>query len=232
MRVAYVNNVGGIVSISCNQLGREIWEICISSKVWLTAVHVPGKPEIDLFASCLNYEMTKYVSWHSDENAVAIDAFIMSSINLNFYAFLPCSLIGAVLAKIRQEQCSGIMVIPWWKTQVWFPMMVKLLVNFPVLLPPNILTLPWKKSVQHPLYPKMKLLAVQLSGRHSETQVFHQKLLTLSHIRGEQQLKVDINWYSDDGSYVCYIKEYGSLYCSCEYSVGILARYVPGWVFL
>ena len=127
----------------------------------------------------------------------------MSWTNLNFYAFPPFSLIGAVLAKIRQEQGSGIMVIPWWKTQVWFPMMVKLLVNFPpVLLPPNILTLLWNKSMQHPLYPKMKLLAIQLSSRHSETQLFHQKLLILPQIRGGRQPKVDINRYSDDGSYM------------------------------
>ena len=49
------------------------------------------KPEIDLFASCLNYQIAKYVSWHSDENAVAIDAFSMSWTNLNFYAFPPFS---------------------------------------------------------------------------------------------------------------------------------------------
>ena len=121
-----------------------------------------------------------YVSWHSDKNAVAIDVSSIPWSNLYFYAFPPFSLIGAVLAKIKQEQCSGIMVTPWWKTQVWFPMMIKLLVNFPVLLPPNILTLPWNKSVQHPLDRKMKFLAIELSARHYETQVFLQKLLMLS----------------------------------------------------
>ena len=52
------------------------------------------------------------------------------------------------LAKKTQEHCSGIMVIPWWKTKVWSPMMVKLLINFPVLLRPNLLTLLWNKSMQ------------------------------------------------------------------------------------
>ena len=170
------------ITNSCNQLAKEIWEICIASNVWLTAVHIAGekniikdfmsrlqnqntewrlspaifhknfrvfycKPEIDHFASCLNYQIPKYSSWHSDENAVAIDAFSMSWSNLYFYSCPSFSLIGAVLTKIKQEQCSGIMVMPWWKTQVWFPMMVKLLVNFPVLLPPSILTLPWNESM-------------------------------------------------------------------------------------
>ena len=53
----------------------------------------------------------------------------MSWSNLYFYAFPPFGLTGVVLVKIKQEQCSGIMVMPWWKTQVRFPMMVKSLVN-------------------------------------------------------------------------------------------------------
>ena len=78
-------------------------------------------------------------------------------------------------------------------------MMIKLLVNFPVLLPPNILILPRNKSVQHPLDQKMKFWAIDLSARHCETQVLLQKLLMLSQIRGERQPKGDMNRYSDDG---------------------------------
>ena len=44
--IAYVNNMGGMVSNSRNYLVREIWEICIASKVWLAAVHIPGKENI------------------------------------------------------------------------------------------------------------------------------------------------------------------------------------------
>ena len=58
---------------------------------------------------------------------------------LKFYASPPFSLIGAAIAKVK-EKCLGIMIIPWWKTQFWFPMMVSLLKNFLILLPSNILT--------------------------------------------------------------------------------------------
>ena len=88
------------------------------------------------------------------------------------------------------------MIIPWWKTQFWFPMMVSLLKNFPILLPPNILTLPSKRSAKHPLYPKMKLLAVHLSGKASETKTFQEKLEMLSQIREEQPPKVSMNQFS------------------------------------
>ena len=87
-------------------------------------------------------------------------------------------------------------------TQFWFPMMVSLLKNFPILLPPNILTLPSKRSAKHPIYPKMKLLAVHSSGKASETQTFQEKLQMLSQIRGEQPFEVGANQFSGDGVFM------------------------------
>ena len=57
----------------------------------------------------------------------------------------------------------------------------------------NILTLPFKRSGKHPLYPKMKLLAVYLSGKALETQIFQEKLQMLSQIRAEQLPEVSTN---------------------------------------
>ena len=208
--------MGGIVSDSCNHLSKTIWYYCINRKVWLSAVHIPGKdnetadymsrlknentewrlspivfqrilevfyykPEIDLFASCMNYQIGQYASWHPDRNAIAIDAFSISWSELNFYAFPPFSLIGVAIAKVRKEKCSGIMIIPWWKTQFWVPMMV--LKNFLMLLPSNILTLPSKRSAKHPLYWKMKLFGIHLSRKASETQTFQEKLQMLPQMR-------------------------------------------------
>ena len=93
-----------------------------------------------------------------------------------------------------------IMIIPWWVTQFWFPMMVPLLQDFPVVLPPNVLTLPSNIGLQHPLYPKMKLLAVHLSGRPSDTQNFHQKLLKLSWNHGDHQQGKDMSQCLNDGA--------------------------------
>ena len=155
------------------------------------------KPEIDLFAPCTNYQIDQYASWwHPDRNAIAIDAFSISWSELNFYAFPPFSKNHA------GEKCSGIMIIPWLKTQFWFPMMVSLLKNFLILLPPNILTLPSKRSAKHPLYLKMKLLVVHLSGKASETKTFQEKLQMLSQIRGEQPPKVNANQFSGDGLFM------------------------------
>ena len=94
------------------------------------------------------------------------------------------------------------MIKPWWKTQFWFPMMVSLLKNFLILLPPNILTLQFKRSGKHPFYPKMKLLVVYLSGKASETQIFQEKLQMLSQIRGGQPREVSTSQFSGDGLFM------------------------------
>ena len=195
--IAYVSNMGGLVSSSCDRLAKEIWTYCSKRNTWLSAIHIPGKgnneadymsrllndntewklnsqifhkilklfsvkPEIDIFAFHLNYQIPTYVSWNPDKNAYATDAFSISWANLTFYPFPPFSLIGTPISKIRREMAVGIMIISWWATQFWFPMMVPLLQDFPVVLPPNVLTLPSNKGLQHPLYPKIKLLAVHL----------------------------------------------------------------------
>ena len=79
---------------------------------------------------------------------------------LKFYAFPPFSLIQAAIAKVRKERCSGIMIIPWWKTQFWFPMMVSLLKNFLILLPPNILTdFPIQKISKTPMLSENEIIS-------------------------------------------------------------------------
>ena len=72
--------------------------------------------------------------------------------------------------------------------------------DFSVILPPNILALPFSQDQQHPLYPKMKLLAVHLSANPSDIQTFHHKLQMLSWSRGDQPQGQDMSPYSEDGT--------------------------------
>ena len=48
----------------------------------------------------------------------------------------------------------------------------------------------------------MKLLAVHLSGKASETQTFQEKLQRLLQIRGEQSPEVGTNQFSGDGMFM------------------------------
>ena len=41
--IAYINNMGGLVSNSCNHLAKEIWTHCKGQKMWFSAVYITGK---------------------------------------------------------------------------------------------------------------------------------------------------------------------------------------------
>ena len=49
------------------------------------------KPDIDVFASRINNQVDKFVSYQPDPHAFAVDAFSMDWQGLNFYAFPPFS---------------------------------------------------------------------------------------------------------------------------------------------
>ena len=67
-------------------------------------------PEIHLFASALNQQVPKYISWNPrgiDQEAFAIDAFSISRTNIKLYAFPPFNLIGTSISKVKQKDASG-----------------------------------------------------------------------------------------------------------------------------
>ena len=94
-----------------------------------------GPFEIDLFASRLNAKHENYASWKPDPHAMFIDAFSRSWENLYFYAFPPFSLITRVLSKIQSENAQGVVIVPFWTTQPWYPKLQQMLMLPPLNLP-------------------------------------------------------------------------------------------------
>ena len=66
-----------------------------------------GTPNIDIFASRLNRQLTRFVSWQPDPDAEAIDAFTVDWRGLQFYAFPPFCLITRCLQKILFEELKA-----------------------------------------------------------------------------------------------------------------------------
>lgn len=124
-----------------------------------------GQPTIDLFASCVNKKCERFVSWKPDPDSLYVDAFTLNWKSEYFYAFPPFSLISRVLEKIQSEGARGILVVPFWPSQPWFPLFNKLLNSEPLYLGPdeNLLLSPFR--LPHPLYKTLTLMAGRLSGR-------------------------------------------------------------------
>ena len=116
-----------------------------------------GKPETDLFATCLNAKCKLYVSFKPDPNAFVVDAFTQNWNDIKDYVFPPFSLIGRILAKIKQDETSITVIVPCWQTQLWFPQFLWMVEHStaPVLLKAHhkLLQLP-RTGQKHPLWKK------------------------------------------------------------------------------
>lgn len=96
-------------------------------------------PDIDLLASRLNKQMTKYVSWFPEPETMTSDAFSISWSEFNPYIVPPFSIISRVLQKVQEDKLRNvILIVPMWATQPWFPTLLNLLIDLPRMLPNKI----------------------------------------------------------------------------------------------
>lgn len=126
-----------------------------------------GPFDIDLFASSINAKCSRFVSWFPDPLAFTVDAFSLNWSEFRFFAFPPFALILRVLRKIISDRAEGVIVVPWWPAQPWFPLFIRLIIDQPVYLEPNInmLTSPFREI--HPAWDRITLAAARLSARPS-----------------------------------------------------------------
>ena len=211
--VTYINNLGGVKSIKCHKIVKNIWCWAISKGIHLSAEFLPGSENtladsasrifdentewsllspiyyqlkeyyghfsIDLFASRLNSKNEVYASWKPDPSAHFVDAFSRNWNNFHkFYAFPPFSVILKCLHKILVEEARGILVVPLWTTQPWFPKLMGMLTCTPLVLPVNALHLPYQENLMHKQSKSLRLIACQVSGIFLETEAFRNTLLT------------------------------------------------------
>eukprot|EP00918_Siedleckia_nematoides_P106031 GHVU01231418.1.p1 GENE.GHVU01231418.1~~GHVU01231418.1.p1 ORF type:complete len:201 (-),score=8.70 GHVU01231418.1:180-782(-) len=181
-----------------NNLDLE-WKL--DSEVFTLICKKIGEPDIDLFASRINFQLKPYVSWRPDPGSVAVNAFKLNWSMFRLpYLFSPFSVINKVLQKMKEEQAEGIMVMPLWTTQPWFPKMLRLICAPPFLLPhSNRLLVHPSTNQLHPLVPKLKLIVCRLSGKLSQTKAFQEMLPISFWLPGDNLLKNNIGVISKSG---------------------------------
>ena len=148
------------------------------------------QPEVDLSASRLNAQLPVFVSYHPDPEAIHINDFSISWQGRPFYAFPPFAVIGMVLHKIVLDVATGIIVVPNRPTQPWYSLLMKLLIDIPILLHSSKTFLQHPaKSKPHPLANKVNPLACVISGKNQEQQTFQQRTLGSSRVDVPRQPK-------------------------------------------
>jgi hypothetical protein len=142
-----------------------------------------GQPTIDLFASRISHQLPKYMSLKMDPNSEATDAFQQNWSNETPYAFPPFCLVGRVLQKLKRYDIEMIIITPIWVTQPWYPLLLTMSIQSPLLLPNNTNLLSNPKGEVHPLLGRdrgLQLGAWKVSGDNSKQKAFQAGLLTSS----------------------------------------------------
>jgi len=95
------------------------------------------KVNVDLFADRQNHQVPTYYSYQHDHDALGTDALCHPWAHLGVvYAYPPLILLGRILGKIMQEKVQhALIVAPMWEAQTWFPTLVEMAVDAPLLLP-------------------------------------------------------------------------------------------------
>ena len=150
-----------------------------------------GPFHLDLFASRHNTQLKNYVSWHPDPFAQTVDAFQRHWKEKGLYSFPPFTMIAWCLMKVQQEKASVVLIAPPWQTQPWYPSLLSMLSDNPILLPPYKDLLSSPTQGMHPLVQqnRFRLAAWKISGEETLIKGFLSKLLSCSqNIHGEGAL--------------------------------------------
>ena len=95
-----------------------------------------GTPEVDMFATLSNSHLPRFMSPIPEPRALAMDALSQDWQGRSMYMFPPFPLLNKVMQKLRSTQVvEVILVAPWWPSQSWFPHLLRLCVEHPLVLP-------------------------------------------------------------------------------------------------
>jgi hypothetical protein len=136
-----------------------------------------GPFEVNLFASRLTHQLPKFASWKPDPMAIYVDPFSVNWNEVRGYAFPPFALIGRCVRQVRSQKVDQlVLVAPVWPTQPWYPLLLQLCVDLPLLFPmsPQLLI---KGEQSHPLS-NHQLAGWKLSANPMKQQTFQKRLET------------------------------------------------------
>ena len=158
-------------------------------------------PDVDLFSSRLNRQLEKFVTWFPEPGSYKTDAFFFSWHDFAPYIFAPFNLIGRVVNKIAIDQVDkALLIVPLWRSQPWFPLLLSYMISFPVRLPhhKDLLTLP-HSGQHHPLSKRLTMVAVMLSGRDWRVKEFQDQQLASLSTHGEMVPESNTVWHGKSG---------------------------------
>ena len=152
---------------------RSDWKLCPT--VFQKIQRILGPLDVDLFASRLTHQLPQYASWRPDPTAIATDAFTLDWTAFRAFANPPWNLVGRVLQQVRQQRAHLVLIAPVWPGQVWYPMLLEMLIQEPMLITSTTNPIQPTHPVNHPeISPQLAVWT--MSGQNTPPRNFLEKL--------------------------------------------------------
>ena len=120
-------------------------------------------PEVDMFATRINTQLTRYYSYLPDPYSEVVDAFSISWSDCFGYMFPPFCLLGKVINKIVRDRTQAVVIAPKWPNQCWYPLIFKYCLQTPIFLSPRKTLLRQPMTGEpHPLWRKLELMVCHI----------------------------------------------------------------------
>ena len=185
LSAAHIPGVDNVVADAESRVRNMDTEWMLTKSVFARLNDLWGPFDVDLFASRINAQLPVYVSWRPDPHSCAVDAMTLNWSDYDIvYLFPPFSMLCRVLRKISEEQVTAVLIAPIWPTRPWWNSALEMVIDFPRRLPVQSLMLPQQPGLQHRLMPKLRLMALRLSGVPSASMAFRKRCLSSCSSRG------------------------------------------------
>lgn len=165
IEAVYLQGRLNIVADEESHVGPDAGDWRLSPAVFET-IQAIWPSEVDIFASRWNAQLTKFISWQPQPQAMMVNAFAINWKDLAGYVFPPFTQIFKCLEKIRREKAEVDFICPTWTGQPWFPVLLELACDVPRMFhqEPSLLLSAIEET--HPLLTSdgLHLAAWKLSG--------------------------------------------------------------------
>ena len=134
-----------------------------------------GPHSVDLFATYRDRQVDRFGSWKPQPGALWVDSMRHPWVKENGWANPPFSLIGQVLQKVEQEGSTITLLAPLWPAQPWFPKLLSLLVEPPILVPTTRRTFELPAAAKSMKPPAWTTLVWRVSGALSSSRAMKRR---------------------------------------------------------
>ena len=189
----YVNTKDNVIADRISRWKNDRSDWMLHPRVFRDLIDpVWGPHTVDWTATRYNSLLPRFCSWGLDPHATYVDVLKSFNRRDNGYCNPPFSMIHQILNLVRSRQGTVTLIAPVWQAQPWWPDLLDLCVDFPILLPRlEDLFLPPQGSLasqKRPDVPSWEVAAWRVSFSPSARRAFQRRLSILSSGGGPTRL--------------------------------------------